>query len=472
MNTLRQSYIYAFFCAIGRWFDCQWEESIFATWLSNQNQERSRNSAVSGLLEKLRCGYCDLFQRLKLVKLLQGSIFLQPWLFCAAAAVLAPLCPTIVSLGLVCAGLFSLMLKLGVDRSCRLTPSPLNIYVALYALIYGYATLTSTSLRGSLFPGLLTILFVIAFFCVTFCGFDRKGVDRLITAMGIAGVVIALYGFFQFMFPELYRNVWTDQDMFSTISFRVYSTLENPNVLGEYFLLVIPLACGMLFCADNWKKRLLWLAACGVMGVCLILTYSRGCYLGLLAAAAVFLVLLDRRFLVLGLIAIALCPFYLPESVISRFTSIGDLNDTSTSYRVSIWLGTLAMLKDYWFCGIGPGADAFNVVYPSYAHISITAPHSHNLYLQIMCDSGICGIGIFLVLLVAYYRMMFTAIRHEADRNARILQIAAVSAVTGFLVQSMTDYTFYNYRVMLLFWMLLGLSVLFTRMGRKKEVNA
>ena len=29
-------------------------------------------------------------------------------------------------------------------------------------------------------------------------------------------------------------------------------------------------------------------------------------------------------------------------------------------------MGTLAMLKDYWMCGIGPGDAAFNAVYAEY----------------------------------------------------------------------------------------------------------
>jgi hypothetical protein len=58
---------------------------------------------------------------------------------------------------------------------------------------------------------------------------------------------------------------------------------------------------------------------------------------------------------------------------------------------------------------------------------------------------------------VSGYRMLFTAIRRETDRNRKIFQIAGVSALSGFLLQSMTDYTFYNYRVMFLFWAVLGL---------------
>ena len=106
------------------------------------------------------------------------------------------------------------------------------------------------------------------------------------------------------------------------------------------------------------------------------------------------------------------------------------------------------------------------MVYPGYAYNAISAPHSHNLYLQLMCDTGICGITVFVIMMVAFYRMMFTAIRREQDRKSRTFQIAGTSAVTAFLVQSMTDYTFYNYRVMLLFFCILGLCVQFTRMGK------
>lgn len=468
METLRNSYIYAIVMAIGGWFSRQWEQSLLIRWLTNQAPTCPGDSFVGRITGKLREILCTVFEKLRLPRLLEGSVFLHPMLFVAGAIILAPVLPTMAILALVCASFFSLFLKLGVDRAHTITPSPLNGYVVLYAFIYGYATLTSTSFSGSLFPGLLTIAFVLFFFSVTSCGLDNKRLNQLMFALLAVGVVVSLYGFYQYLFPEQFRNVWTDEDMFSSITFRVYSTLENPNVLGEYFLLVIPLGCAMILTMDSWPKRIVCLAATGLMGVCLILTYSRGCYLGLLFAAAVFLVLLDKRFLVLGIVAVALCPLYLPESVLSRFTSIGNMGDTSTSYRVYIWMGTLAMLKDYWFCGVGPGMDAYNMVYPEYAYNAITAPHSHNLYLQIMCDTGVCGIVVFLILMVAFYRMMFTAIRHETDRKAQIYQIAGTAAITGFLVQSMTDYTFYNYRVMLLFWVVLGLCVVFTRMGRRE----
>jgi hypothetical protein len=39
----------------------------------------------------------------------------------------------------------------------------------------------------------------------------------------------------------------------------------------------------------------------------------------------------------------------------------------------------------------------------------------------------------------------------------------------GFLVQSMTDYSFYNYRVMFLFWVYLAVGLLYARRAELEE---
>lgn len=465
MDRIKQSFLFQLLlrmdAALCRW----WTQSALGRWLNCQDPARSVFTPGARVSARVRSLLCGVFARLPL----PGSLLRLPLgaIFAGAALILAPVLPTMAVLALVCGCFAAMALKLGTDRDFNLTPSPLNAHIGLYAFVVFWSTVTSVSFSGSLFPGLLTIAFVLFFFGVSSSGLE-KHLDRVLWLLLAAGVGVSLYGFYQALFPERYSDVWTDTDMFSTIAFRVYSTLANPNVLGEYLLLVIPVACAMVLASDSWGKRLLSLAAAGIMGVCLILTYSRGCYLGLLFAAAVFLVLLDRRFLILGLIALALCPLYLPESVISRFTSIGNLADSSTSYRVRIWLGAFAMLKDFGFSGVGYGSAAFNTIYPMYASHGVTAQHAHNLFLQILCDSGIIGLAAFLGLIVSCYRMMFTAIRHEQDRKARLLQIGGISAVSGFLVQSMTDYTFYNYRVMLLFFCMLGMCVLFTRAGRQE----
>ena len=97
------------------------------------------------------------------------------------------------------------------------------------------------------------------------------------------------------------------------------------------------------------------------------------------------------------------------------------------------------------------------------------APHSHNLFLQILCDAGVVALAVFLLLLFVYFRMMCVSLSREKDWTSRLLQIAFIAGVCGFLVQAMTDYSFYNYRVMFLFWAYLALGAASARRSQLPE---
>lgn len=77
----------------------------------------------------------------------------------------------------------------------------------------------------------------------------------------------------------------------------------------------------------------------------------------------------------------------------------------------------------------------------------------------------------FLAIFYHYFKNMFHSLREESSREQRIYVIAGIASILGFTVQSMTDYTFYNYRVMMFFWAVLGLGILFTGYDRMKERN-
>ena len=463
MRTIIQaSVLYRVLAAICLWFSGQWQRSGVIQWFIHPplalEQAESKSSVFYRLWDKIHQFLNWLWRMLCLEKLFAGSIFLKSWLWCGAAVVLAPILPTMAVLGLAMVGSFSVLLNLMRDRQRDLFYVPMNRYIWLYAGIYLVGTFFSVNLKGSLLGGMLTVAFVLFTIMLENAVTTRRQLDVLIAMMVLAGTVVALYGIFQYLFGWGYQSTaWVDADMFGD-SFRVPSTLENPNMLGQYLILAIPLGGAGLLSAKDWAQRVWYFICCGIMCVCMLLTLSRGAWLGLLFAGAVFAVLWHPQLILLAPFALVGLYFVLPETVISRFTSIGNLTDNSTSYRVYIWMGTLAMLKDYWPCGIGPGDGAFNMVYPAYSYNGIVAPHAHNLFLQIVCDAGIAALGVFLLLLFVYFRMLCSAMSREKDPASRLLQIAFTSGVCGFLVQAMTDYSFYNYRVMFLFWAVLALG--------------
>jgi len=468
---IENSIAYSILRKIGSYFMSSIKNSslvqLFLT--DSQNESHVESSLIFKLYSFIRKMFLNLFNTLKLDRLFHKSIFKINFLWMLVTVALAPFAPTMMALLMSIAGFLSMGLKLCCERKFSLQYNHINKYIYVYILIYVISILASVNRSSSLYGGLVTICFVL-FSIVVINSIKTKSQVAIINFLLVSGgAVVSLYGFYQYLNPRNFGGSWVDQDMFDGM-FRVYSTFQNPNVLGEYFLLIIPLGVACFFLSKHLLLKLFYLGCVGAMMLCLVLTYSRGCYLGIMVAAAIFAVLMDKRFIVLGVIALILLPFVLPETILNRFLSIGNMEDTSTSYRVYIWMGTIAMLKDYWFSGIGPGEGAYNILYPIYAYSGISAPHAHNTFLQVMCDTGIMGVLTFICILFRYYKSLFISYVNSMDKTERILTISGISAMSGFLIQSLFDYTFYNYRVTLLFWVFVGLGVVYSQYSKLKEV--
>jgi len=465
IKVFEGSLIYRVIIAALSWVGQQWRESrILSRFLSPGNGELlSENSVFTKLWLRFHRRLIIVFDKLKLNKLLNNSVFTMPFLWSFITLALAPILPTMVVLGitLVCIG--SLLLAFCCDPQKKLVYSPANKPILLFALIYIVATLTSITFSGSLLGGALTTLFVLFTIVVQNSVSTKRQLHALVYAFVVSGAAVSVYGLYQFMFGAFVASGWVDSTMFSEIGVRVFSTLGNPNVLSEYLLLVIPFAGASILIAKRGIVKLFFTGCLGIMLVCMLLTFARGGWLGLVIAAALFLVILDRRFIIVGIVGLLLLYFLLPDVILTRFMSIGNTSDSSTNFRVSIWLGTIAMLRDHWFAGIGPGVAAFNKVYPLYSFNTVYAPHSHNLYLQVICDAGVIGIVVFLAVLFNYFRNLCSAVARASENTSKILQTAAISSVLGFLIQGVTDHSFYNYRVTLVFWAVLGLGALASR---------
>lgn len=473
IKILNASIVCRWLFALADWLGTQWNESRVVQAFLTPSQRAlgsSQSSVFARIWNGIHAGLCRLYEKLRLERLLGDSVFTRLWFWCMLPVVFAALLPTMVVAALSAIAVCSLMLKLVRDRQRQLTFSPINKYVMLYCVVYGVGTVASVTPRASLPVGLLTVFFTL-FALVPLNSVDSRGqLERMVKIMVLGGVLVSLYGVAQYVFRFGYQSdAWVDSDMFSGISFRVASTLENPNMLGQYLVLMIPLGGACLLNAKSRKERLLWLGCCGVLCACMLLTFSRGAWLAVLCAGLVFAVLINPRLLMLTPFALLALYFVLPDTIIQRFTSIGNLADHSTSYRVSIWLGSLRMLADYWLCGVGPGNAAFNTVYPTYSYDEIVTPHSHNLLLQITTDAGVCALVLFCVILFCYFRCLCVAMHREKRGKGRLLHIAFISGVVGFMVQAMTDFSFYNYRVMFVFWVYLALGMAAARWGELPE---
>ena len=464
---LKQSFIYQLFISISNWFDKIFSQSFLVNLFIKDvdNEEKENQTIFVRVLNKIIELLRRVFAKLKLDKLLDNSIFTKPIIWLSLTVFLTPFLPTMVCIAMILFTGVTLGLKLLTTPNMKLKYSKVNVWLLIFILIVGITAFTSISLEESLNIALVMIAFAFSYFIIINTIENKKQFKSLLYLFVIAAALSAVYGIYQYIFGDVYSQAWLDAEMFEDIKMRVYSTFENPNVYGEYLILAIPIAVSLFWTEKGFWKKAFLLGIVAITTLAMVLTFSRGCWLGILLALAILAVIIDRRFIILGLIGLMCLPFVLPDTIIQRFTSIGDMSDSSTSYRVYIWMGSLAMLKDYWFSGVGLGETSFNTIYPLYSYNNIQAPHSHNLYLQIVSQFGILGLIMFLGVVYNFYKEATISMLKKKN----IILAGIIAGMTGFFLESMFDYTWYNYRVILIFWMVLAFGTVASKLGENES---
>ncbi len=387
-----------------------------------------------------------------------------------ATAFLAPILPTMLVAGMVFLCMVSLLARSLYTRNFKWKKDGMGFLVAVMIFVFLASVLKSFGVSKSIQVFLMYMLFMAFYFVVINTVKTEKMYKDLMTVFVLSATLVSIYGFCQYLFGWNVNQAWMDEEMFEDIKMRIYSTLENPNVLGEYLLLAIPMSVGLMWTKKKWLSKIFYIGTTGILFLALILTFSRGCWIGLMVTAAAFVTFVSGKLWGLLLLALPVLPFVIPESIIKRFTSVGNMEDTSTSYRVFIWMGTFALLKDYWFGGIGMGQEAFTKIYPFYSYNGIVAPHAHNTFLQLWVETGIWGLLVFVFIMFMYFK--YTAgIMKQNKKGSEIhtLSVALSSGILGFLVQSMFDNTFYNYRVFMIFWLVLAMTMSAPQTAEVKE---
>lgn len=371
---------------------------------------------------------------------------------------LMPICGTSVCWAL---SIYTAVTYLFARAFGELSGKPLDycdILLLIFPLFCGISTVFSFDRADSLKVSIMWGgLFVCVFF-VKRAVRSRAQLAGVLAALAAGAGLTGFMGLWQY-FSGMVDTTWTDTALFEDIALRVYSTFGNPNVYGEYLLLMMPLVMALLlYVKKNWQRALL-----AVLEVLLFvnmgLTYSRGCYVGLVLTAVVFLWNCSKKWLgALVVLGAPLAVLLMPESVAMRILSIGNMSDTSTSYRIQIYIGTLMMLAVYWMSGVGLGEGAFNTVYPTFALTAVIAPHPHSLFFELVVAFGIAGLLYFLLLLAVYQRNIKKEQR-GLSRRSRLLLLGFGAVLWGFVLQSVFDYTWYNYRVFQLFWIIIALGL-------------
>ena len=233
------------------------------------------------------------------------------------------------------------------------------------------------------------------------------------------------------------------------------------NDYGMLLVLFLPLSIA-LYQTSNGGTRLLAGVGAALTAVCLVLTASRGAYVGVIGGlllSAWFL----RRFVsfhsvirgaVISLIALAvLIPILLlsdySDLFLDRFAKFEGNIHTASSGRTTYWLHALRVMAESplsFVTGFGFGAYEFS------REFSIAM---HNHYLNILFNLGFIGLALFLTV----FGSILTIVRSSISRAKTESKPYLIVLVVGLLCLLVTQVFGQYYRSAYLIWACLGVGL-------------
>lgn len=298
------------------------------------------------------------------------------------------------------------------------------------------------------YPALLTMAAFV--FYVLLCFFVSQyfiedSIRNLAVSLWITtAVIVSACGIWQFM-----HNV------------RVIGTLGNENFLAAYIGASIPVCIGLM-CA-NRKMLVFGAAALPLFLFALYLTHARGGWIGLSASLSCFAIIAycpkgKRLMISVLLIMLLLALVFTPWGV--RFV----LTQFQGDVRPAIWEGTLGMIAQRPWLGWGKGA--FFIFYPEYriqdywltkSPTDLTV-HAHNEFLQILAETGIIGLAVFLLLISIVIRFSIK----EIDRikgTQRYLLLGLTCGIIGLLAHNLVCNNLQMPSSAVFLWFTIGLVI-------------
>lgn len=235
---------------------------------------------------------------------------------------------------------------------------------------------------------------------------------------------------------------------------RAEAPFTGSNGLGTLIIL-----CGGVCLGHLWTLKTQWRRPAIVLYfilavAALLLTLSRGAWLGFLAMLVAF-AWVDRPhrpWLALAVIGIAVVLAVDPAFRV-RFLSAFQVS--ASGGRVYIWRSALNMIKDHPLFGVGAGV--YMHVSKSYALPGAPYPvaaYAHNLFLQVMAEFGLPGFVVFIAILG---RAMVMAWRLAYTGNPLYQGIFA--ALVGILVHQQVDIPIWGLEIGGAFWLMVGLVI-------------
>jgi len=299
---------------------------------------------------------------------------------------------------------------------------------------------------------------------------DRDRARTLVFVVLLTGAAAALHGWYQF-----FTRSGPEGFLLFERFMRAYGTFEQPNPYAGYLGLIAPLALSLALGGwkvgrlEGWKvgewgqgEFLIYGSSFGLMAVAMAMSWSRGAWIGFVAAVVAVSVVRSRRaaaifaaLVAVGAVVLILGSFQLlPGSLTQRLTDflpylrpfdVREVEVTDANFavveRMAHWQAGWQMWSEHPWRGVGVGN--YEPIYPAYYIPPWKEPlgHAHNYYLNVAAETGLIGLLAYLILWGAAFWQAAQAIRRTSGWE-RGVAIGVLGMLTHLSVHNFFDNLF------------------------------
>lgn len=235
------------------------------------------------------------------------------------------------------------------------------------------------------------------------------------------------------------------------------------NELALYLVTILPISIALVFISRGTLRKLLYVAGTVLMMVAIVLSYSRGAFIGL-AAVLIFLAMkFGRRnrlgigigILVIGTGFLVFAPGNYGGRLLSIFFPSLDPGGSADARRGEL-LRSLYVALRHSVLGIGMG---------NYQPImSLRGQATHNAYTQVAAEMGLAALACYLMFMVTPLRKLGQIVRETLDARDHshfyYMAVGLQAGLIGYLVSSFFLSVAYNWYV----YYLVGYAVCLRRL--------
>ena len=265
--------------------------------------------------------------------------------------------------------------------------------------------------------------------------------------------------------------------------YKIVGTYTTPTLFAACITNALPIGLALYYLNKNERIKNIILFTIGLILLAVLFSGIRAAWLAALVGIGLFFLLKDLN----------IRKQWLSKKHIKIFTLISSLvlimllmvmlyyiRPASANARLLIWRISLNMVKDHPITGIGLGN--FAVKYMNYQAAFFKTPtnidkwvyvagnvnHAHNEFLQILVETGIIGLLLFLGFLFFTYKDSYRLISsNKLNNEDRLFLIGTISAISSILVLSFFGFFLYFPYLTIFFIAYLAITVSILRKYQK-----